>query len=332
VKGVYTSLPRNYARYTTAKKCSVVQDSVLEKHGIDIWELDTDMVKTALESFDSGAIESCLVLVHLLTQNQPITVRGAMYRGIGLLWPDNKSQSYRKCCRMILDMRRKGVIPYSWIVDGTRSSDKPSSWSGLADFAETVAIAYRKDLWERQEDYIHIFVEKDAMSGIIRPVTREYDVKLTPLRGFASETQLWEVAEELNQIDKPIYAYYLGDHDPAGLRIEEDLRSRLAEFCDSDIEWEQLAITDEDFANPDLLGFEVAKNDKPSKWQPYLDQFGDRCVEVDSIPAKEIRSRVRDAIESHIDQDAWQFLKDQEAREKIDVLTMVRNLGGSAAS
>jgi hypothetical protein len=331
VKGVYNTLPRNYCRFSAARKYTAVRDSILGKHGIDIGGLDLGIVTTALDSFEAGTIEACLVLAHLLTHNQPITVRGAMYRGIGKLWPDNKSTSYRRCTRMILDMRRKGVIPYSWIVDGTRRSDKPSSWSGLADFAETVALAYRKDLWERQEDYIHVFVEKDAMSGVISPITREYDIKLTPIRGFGSETQLWEVAEEWNRIEKPIKAYYLGDHDPAGLWIQEDLESRLSEFCDSDVEWERLAITDADFANEDLPGFEVSKNDIESKWKPYKDRYGDRCVEVDSIPANEIRARVRDAIERHIDQEAWQFLKDQEAREKIDVITMVRNLGGGAA-
>jgi hypothetical protein len=87
-------------------------------------------------------------------------------------------------------------------------SDKPSSWSGLADFAGSVTYAYRKDLWARQNDYIEIFVEKDAMSGVIRPITREYDVKLNPIRGFGSETFLWSIAEESKQIEKPIFVYF----------------------------------------------------------------------------------------------------------------------------
>jgi hypothetical protein len=146
-----------------------------------------------------------------IAENQPITVRGAMYRGIGVLWKDSANPNYRQCGSLILKMRRLGLIPYSWITDGTRSSDKPSSWSGLADFAETVAQAYRKDLWERQPDYIEVFTEKDAMSGVIRPVTREYDVRLNPIRGDVSETFVWSIAETWKEIQKPIHAYYLGD-------------------------------------------------------------------------------------------------------------------------
>jgi hypothetical protein len=307
------------------------RDAVAE-YGIDIGDIDEDSVRQALNKFDARNVVQILVLVPLLALNQPMTVRGAMYRGIGILWPDNSAKSYGACQPKVLEMRRRDVIPHSWIIDGTRSSDKPSSWSGLADFAETVAHAYRKDLWERQPDYIEVFIEKDAMSGIIRPVTREYDVKLTPVRGFGSETQLWDVAEEWKQISKPITVYYLGDHDPDGLRIEADARKRLAGFCGFDVSWQRLAITNSDFSNPDLPGFPVKRKDKETKWRPYLDRYGDRCVEVDSIPANEIRARVQEAIESHIDQAEWQFLKAQEQREKQDVLAMVRNLQGGQAA
>jgi hypothetical protein len=48
-------------------------------------------------------------------------------------------------------------------VDGTRTRTKPSSWSGLEDYADSVAHCYRKNLWSQQEEYIEIFCEKDAM-------------------------------------------------------------------------------------------------------------------------------------------------------------------------
>lgn len=325
-------LPSTYSRLSKEDRLVAVFDALLEG-GINLDSVVNAIGKgwadTALESFNAATVVQVFGLASILAENQPLTVRGAMYRGIGALWKDSSEPNYEKCSRLILQMRRLGLIPYSWIVDGTRAGDKPASWSGLEDYAETVAYLYRKDLWAKQPDYIEVFVEKDAMSGVIRPVTREYDVRLNPIRGFSSETFLWAIAEEWKEIEKPIFVYYLGDHDPAGLSIERDLRSRLEDFCNKEVHWERLAVNDEDFADPELLGFPVKRKDTQAKWRPYLEQYGDRCVEVDAIPAPEIRKRVEDAIESHIDQDQWRFLKDQEEREKQDILDMIRNRPGN---
>src|SRR5262245_46466976 len=159
---------------------------------------------------------------------QPITLRGLFYRAVSAgVYPDTSQKHYEQCGRIVLKLRRKYVIPYEWIVDSTRRRLKPSSWSGLEDYAETVSAAYRRDLWARQDDYLEFFVEKDAMAGVIQPVTAEYDVHLNVIRGSVSETFAWNIANEWTEIDKPISAYYLGDHDPAGLAIEKNLRDKL---------------------------------------------------------------------------------------------------------
>lgn len=330
-------LPVNFSRLTLGGKVCAI-GAALDELGFDIGRLFGSLkdelakwIFTALDSFNAATVVQVFGLAQILVDNQPLTVRSAMYRGIGTLWKDSSDTNYNKCGRLILQMRRLGLIPYQWIVDGTRASDKPSSWSGLADFAESVAQAYRKNLWERQGDYVELFVEKDAMSGVIRPVTRESDVRLNPIRGYGSETFLWGIAEEWKRIEKPIHVYYLGDHDPSGLRIEEDLKVRLQGFCGFGVHWERLAVTEDDF-NSDLLGFPIKRNDAQAKWRPYLSRYGDRCVEVDAIPAPEIRDRVEAAIESHIDQREWQLLKDQEAREKDSVFHLVKRLGEEEAA
>lgn len=131
-----------------------------------------------------------------------------------------------------------------------------------------------------------------------------------------SETFVWNIAEQLNQIKKPIYAYYLGDHDPAGLRIEASLQSRLYGFCNKGFHWKRLAVTSKDFADLDLLGFPVKRTGARGSWQPYIDQHGDRCVEVDAISPDEIRKRVRRAIERHIDMREWEKLQTTEDLER----------------
>jgi hypothetical protein len=268
--------------------------------------------------FNRVTLPAAFILTQLALELQPITVRGLMYRAQAAgLYPDTSDKFYQQTARIILKLRRKGIIPYSWIVDSTRRRLKPSSWSGLREFTEDAVSSYRRDLWTRQRDYIEFFCEKDAMSALIEPVTEEYDVHLNIIRGQVSETFIWNIAEEWKQITKPIFAYYLGDHDPSGLRIEASLTSRLSAFVEKDFQWERLAITPADFADNQLLGFKVKRKGAPGSWKPYIDEHGDRCVEVDAISPDEIRERVRRTIESHIDQREWEQLKNIEEQEKI---------------
>jgi hypothetical protein len=273
--------------------------------------------------FNRACLPAAFVLTQLALELQPITVRGLMYRAQAAgLYPDTSDKFYQQTERVILKLRRAGIIPYDWIVDSTRRRLKPSSWSGLSDFGEDAAACYRRNLWARQRDYIEFFVEKDAMAAILEPVTAEFDVHLNVIRGQVSETFVWNIAEEWKKIDKPIHAYYLGDHDPSGLRIEASLKSKLSGFTDKEFHWERLAVTTKDFADNHLLGFKVKRKGNSGQnlargsWQPYIDEHGDRCIEVDAISPGEIRERVRETIEGHIDQREWKALQNIERRER----------------
>jgi len=151
------------------------------------------------------------------------------------------------------------------------------------------------------------------MAGILQPVTYEYDVHLNVIRGQVSETFVWNIAEEWKEIEKPIFAYYLGDHDPSGLKIEVSLKSKLHHFTGKDFSWQRLAITEDDFKDKGLLGFPVKRS---GSWREYLARHDDRCVEVDALPPDEIRERVKNSIELHIESIEWEKLKETERLER----------------
>jgi hypothetical protein len=45
---------------------------------------------------------------------------------------------------------------------------------------------YRKSLWTNVSSYVEIWLEKDALAGVVYPVTSMYDVPLMVSRGYAS--------------------------------------------------------------------------------------------------------------------------------------------------
>lgn len=254
------------------------------------------------------------VAVQILLHEHPITLRGLFYRVVSAGWlPSTDKKHYDRLGRIMTRLREAGVVPFSWIVDNLRSSIKPSSWSGLNDFANTVGRAYRKDFWARLPEYVHIFVEKDAIAGVFSPVTEEYDVRLSPIRGYTSLSFAHRIADQWNHIKKPIFAYYAGDFDPSGFDLERDLKDKLTRYCDRSFEWERLAVNGDDLEAFDLFPLAPKKTDR--RYQTFVDAHGTQCAELDALPATELRQRVRDAIETHIPAGEWQRLQEIEEME-----------------
>jgi hypothetical protein len=97
-----------------------------------------------------------------------------------------------------------------------------------------------------------------------------------------------------------------------------------------------LAITSEEFSERrDLTGFPVRMATKAHGWrtrcQRYIAEHGDKCIEIDALPPNEIRQRLRQTIESHIDQAEWQRLKKNEALEREAITTIFSKLRKRAA-
>lgn len=61
------------------------------------------------------------------------------------------------------------------------------------------------------------------------------------------------------------------------------------------------------------------------------EKHGDRCAELDAIPATELRRRVSETIESHItSRDEWERLQRVEASERETLDQFIAGLEGAA--
>jgi hypothetical protein len=297
--------------------------------GVRGWEprlSPEDYEAIAAAGFYEKTLPLAFVVVDILAAMQPLGVRGLLYQLLSAGWvPSTAEKYYDQVDRLTVKLREREVIPFEWIVDELRVRLKPSSWSGLADFGDAVRDAYRKDFWEHLPVYVEFFVEKQAMAGTLQSVTDEYDVALNPIRGMSSISALHGVGVLWREIEKPIYAYYLGDHDPSGLKIEADAREKLERYSGRTVTWERLAVLPEDFERFDLLRLQPKKKDP--NLRRFLAQGYHDCAELDAIPPDVLRDRVRAAITQHIPADEWARLQRVEALERQTVERFFRKLG-----
>jgi hypothetical protein len=280
--------------------------------------------------------------IDVLQVEQPCTLRQLYYRLVSRGAIPNAQSAYQRLGTLMTRAREKGLISRRWIVDHTRATHKPSSWTGLTDFSDTVRTAYRKDFWASLDHHVEIFVEKDAVAGTIQPVTADNDVALHVCRGYSSVSFAGEIAEEWQQIKKPIFAYYLGDFDPSGYDIERDLREKLERYsgrwCYDDtpdpgldgFSWVRLGVKPEDFEDFDLVRLPIKHSD--CRAQGFIAQHGDAGAEIDAIPPTELRRRVAEAIDSHIDVERWNKLLHVERLERNTWNTVLSALSETQSS
>ncbi len=249
---------------------------------------------------------------------EPVTVRGLFYRVMSRGLVPKSEQGYSVVQRRALKMRRRGDLPYGWITDGSRLRLKPRTFSNAQAALENTARMYRKDLWIDQVLHVEVWTEKDAIRGVVSPITAEYDVPLMISRGFSSETFLYETAEDINAEGCPAVIYQLGDHDPSGVAAWDDIQRKLRDFVDDAIEvtFERIAVTPEQIIELGLPTRPTKQSDTRAA------KFDGESVEVDAIPSSTLRDLVRDAIEQWIDRDALRLTKIAEASER-EVLTRI---------
>ncbi len=242
----------------------------------------------------------------------PVTVRGLFYRVMSLGLVPKTERGYYVVQRQTLKLRRAGVLPYGWITDGTRLRLKPLTWSSTQAALQNTAKMYRRDLWIDQDVHVEIWTEKDAIRGVIYPVTEEFDVPLMISRGYSSETFLHDTAEEINAHGKDSVIYQLGDHDPSGVDAWRDIQRKLLGFVDPGInlEFERIAVTPEQIVSMSLPTRPTKQSDSRAA------KFVGESVEVDAIPSTTLRALVREAIEHWVDPEQLRICRVAEESER----------------
>jgi hypothetical protein len=134
----------------------------------------------------------------VLEEIQPATVRQTFYQLVSRGVIEKTEQAYKSTVvRLLGEMRRANKIPFDWIADNTRWMRKPTTYSSLNDMLKRSAEFYRRALWDRSKVYVEIWLEKDALAGVLYDVTAEWDVPLMVTRGYASISYLHGAAEAI---------------------------------------------------------------------------------------------------------------------------------------
>jgi hypothetical protein len=256
-------------------------------------------------------------LLAIIDAGRPMTVRQVFYQATVRGIVEKAETGYSKVQIDLTKMRRDGTLPYNWLADNTRWQRKPATFDSVEEALKETAAFYRKNLWRDADDYVEIWLEKDALAGVIYDITETFDVPLMVARGYASLSFLHSAAEYINALECPAYIYHLGDFDPSGVNAGEKIEDTLRELApEAEIIFERIAVTPEQIEEWNLPTRPTKKSDTRSKG------FGSISVELDAIDPNDLRDLVQVAIEQHLPPAQFEVLKAAEESERA----LIRNL------
>jgi len=269
--------------------------------------------------------ESCRLIAEayeVLSVIQPASVRAVCYQlfNRGVLRGMVKAETNRVSTQL-RDAREAGVIPWSWIVDETREAETISAWENPEAFVETVKRSYRRDRWSDQPIRVEVWSEKGTVRGTLAPVLNRFGTTFRVLHGYGSATSVHQVAQESRREHRGLVALYVGDWDPSGLHMSDvDLPQRLERYG-GNVTLTRVALTAADIGSA-LPGFAADSKHGDPRYRWFVTTHGHRCWELDAMNPANLRTRVADAIDHFIDQDAW-HRADITERAEADSLSSI---------
>lgn len=248
-------------------------------------------------------------LMKIIEAAFPMTVRQVFYQAEVHLphFIAKTENGYKMVATDLAKMRRGGTLDYDWIVDNTRNTIRPYGYDSVADALAQLARTYRRNFWNDMDCLVQVWIEKDALAGVIEQTTLHYGVPLMVARGYSSLSFIHQEAKRLSHEanDRPVYVYHLGDYDAEGRDAARAIRETLTEMARStEIIFEELAVTPEQIREWDL------PTRPPKDTSSRAATWGGKpCVELDAIPADQLRAMVKAAINRHMSETQLRSLE-----------------------
>lgn len=262
-------------------------------------------------------------------QGYDLTLRQVYYQMVARDIIPNNQRSYKNPGSLINDARLAGLIDWNAIEDRTRNLRGNSHWSTPGSVIDSAAYSYHLDHWKGQRNYLEVWVEKDALIGIVGQICRRLDVNHFSCRGYVSQSEMWSAAGRLKRhydAGQNIVLLHLGDHDPSGKDMSRDIVERLSLFGVEVISFRRLALNMDQIETYNPPPNPAKLTD--SRAAGYIREFGRESWELDALEPQVITDLIRDNVEEFRDDTAYEKVVLQEREEKQFLEELATNWAG----
>lgn len=255
-----------------------------------------------------------------------LTLRQLYYQFVARGLLPNKQTEYKRLGKIVNDARLSGHLDWSAIEDRTRNLRRVPMWSSPESILKVVLDQYRENPWDRQPYQPEVWIEKDALIGVIENVCEDYRVPYFACRGYSSQSEQYAAGKRLQahraRGKRPIILH-LGDHDPSGIDMTRDNADRLTMFARRGIEVRRLALNMDQVEQYNPPPNPAKETD--ARFNGYQELHGDESWELDALDPTVIHDLIEQEIKGLIDHDAWADCLEAEEANRDDLSAVVQN-------
>jgi hypothetical protein len=260
-----------------------------------------------------------------------LTLRQLFYQMVSRDMIPNTSKSYNNLGTAISTGRERGLIDWDHLTDRLRELNEWQMYDSVPAAMSELAEKFRLDKWSTQPFKPEVWVEKDALSDIVRRACSRLQVPYLVCRGYASASAMWQAGRRMigyRQSDQTPIIFHLGDHDPSGLQMTEDNYTRVNLFGSPIEEAEndyrakckvvRLALNKEQIDEYEPPPNPAKETD--SRWGWYNETTGlTDSWELDALEPAVIEQIITDAVLKIRDEPKWKAMQEKEnkARELL---------------
>ena len=278
-----------------------------------------------------------------------LTLRQLYYQMVARAMIPNKDSAYKRLGSVVAKACRTGHIDWEAIVDRTRNLRSQQHWGSPEEIVKGAVNSYRTDRWADQPVRVEVWIEKDALLGVLERPCHRLRVPYFSCRGYTSQSEMWKAGQRIRgyiEGGQKAIILHLGDHDPSGIDITRDIQNRLGmfvgghykDFHDGD------ELTKQEFTEQYCEVKRVALNMQQiqrlqpppnpakitdSRFEGYRKRFGNQSWELDALSPPDFDDLITWEVENLRNEAAWQASIEKEEAGRDRLRGLVDHLEGT---
>lgn len=258
-----------------------------------------------------------------------LTLRQLYYQFVARDIIPNTERSYKNLGTIITKARMSGLISWHAIEDRNRSHNDFWYEEDIMEPIMKLPNYIRFDKWARQDYYVEVWVEKEALGNVIAKACDPWLVPYMACKGYLSASELWRAGQRFaDKIEegKECVLIHLGDHDPSGMDMTRDNADRLNLFTG----YEEPLVDVQRVA----LNMDQVKKYKPppnpakltdTRAGKYIKQYGKVSWELDALEPQVMVDTIQTSFKDLIDFKRWEEVQKEQDEERNKLKEIYNN-------
>lgn len=246
-----------------------------------------------------------------------LTLRQLYYQFVAKDLLANTERNYKRLGNIISDGREAGLIDWDAIEDRTRNLAHNQHFNSPAHILSVAARSYQIDKWADQDFRVEVWIEKEALAGVLAQVCPALDVPYFACKGYVSASEQYNAAKRFQKyIDdgqRPV-VIHLGDHDPSGIDMTRDNHERLSMYTWDNIHVIRLALNMDQVEEYNPPPNPAKMTD--SRFSDYGDKYGDESWELDALDPSVLRDLIQNKVNDYMDFDKMAEARSREEEHR----------------